>query len=433
MKILPFLFLPVFLLAHNYSDLLNMLEKNQSYQSAKELERASMMLYEASRGKNLPTLDATMSAVYLNDTPTMHMHLPSQQPLSAQVGKKEQYSGSLVLTYPLFTGFAISSSIDKAKFEQEKASLSLINLKRNLALQMTELYSAVLTEQQSLKAYESSHIAISDAYNKANGFYKNGLLAQSELFAIEAKKYEMQAQIADSKNKIMQLLNQISRIVQTKIDNITPIANQLKEPDIKSAKDVALEHREDLLSVGKTLDIAQSNIELAKSKYYPTISLVGAIKREGDSLELNGDGYSNPDKSYAGVAVSYNLFNGLSDAKNLEAARASKMSAFHDFEEYKSQINTELDNGFLELYTIDSKLQSALEEEKASEAYAKLAEGRFNNQLISADELSRSIASLAGVKAKVASLRSQKFNQTSRLWLMCGYASFEKNVMKQNH
>ena len=430
-RLLLFL-LPLCLNAQTYTELLNLLEKSNSYKSAKELESASQSLYQAAQGKNLPSLDATLSAIELSEIPNMTLHLPTFPAIKADVGTRKHLEGALVLSYPLFTGFAISASIDKARLENEQATLKLTNLKRNLAMHVTQLFSAIVAEEKVIDALLSSEIAINQAYKKAKGFYDNGLLAQSELYAIEAKKYDIEAQLLHHHNQKKQLLNQLSLIVNTKIETLQADTLQTFEtPSENEAKEIAFHEREDLHVMAKAIDVAQSSVELAKSKNYPTVAMVGVLKRQGDSMELNGDGYTNADKGYVGLSASWNLFNGFSDAHTIDAARASKMSAFFSLEEYKQQIALEVDNTALEIKTLEAQLNSAKLEAKASESYTLLTQGRFDNQLISADELSRAIANLASTKAKVATLQSELFSQSARLWLECGWSVFEKKVLTQ--
>lgn len=432
MRHLLLFLLPLCLSAQTYTELLNLLEKNNSYKSAKELESASQSLYLSTQGKNLPSLDATLSAIEFNEIPNMSLHLPSFPSTTANVGTRKHLEGALILSYPLFTGFAISASIDKAKLESEQASLKVTNLKRNLAMHVTQLYSTILAEEKVIEALQSSQSAINQSYKKAKGFYDNGLLAQSELYAIEAKKYDIDAQILHHQNQRQQLLNQLSYILNTKIETVQSTSlKAFGTAELNEVTTLALNEREDLQAMSKAIDVAQSTIELAKSKNYPNVALVGVVKRQGDSLELNGDGYTNADKSYVGISASWNLFNGFSDAHAIDAARASKMSAFFNLEEYKQQVSLEVENTRLELKTLEAKLQSALLEAKASESYTHLTQGRFDNQLISADELSRAIANLASAKAKVATLQSELFNQSARLWLECGWSVFEKKALLQ--
>lgn len=433
MRRLLLVFLPFFLYGQTYTELLNLLEQSNSYKSAKELESASESLYKAAQGKNLPSLDATLSAIEFNEIPNMTLRLPYSPAIQADVATRKHIEGALVLSYPLFTGFAISSAIDKAKLEHEQATLKVTNLKRNLAMHVTQLFSAIVAEEKVIEALQSSQSAINQSYKKAKGFYDNGLLAQSELYAIEAKQYDIEAQLLHHHNQKKQLLNQLSLIVNTKIETLK--SDTFKAFDIPTqieATQMALTEREDLHVMEKAIDVAQSSVELAKSKNYPTLAMVGVLKRQGDSLELNGDGYTNADKSYVGLSASWNIFNGYSDAHAIDAARASKMSAFFTLEEYKQHVTLEVENTQLEIKTLQAQLQSALLETKASESYTHLTQGRFDNQLISADELSRAIANLASTKAKVAILQSELFNQSALLWLECGWSIFEKKVLIQH-
>ncbi len=115
MRRLLLLLFPLCLCAQTYTELLNLLEKSNSYKSAKELESASESLYQAALGKNLPALDATLSAIEFNEIPNMTLHLPSFPVTKADVGTRRHLEGALILSYPLFTGFAISATIDKAR------------------------------------------------------------------------------------------------------------------------------------------------------------------------------------------------------------------------------------------------------------------------------------------------------------------------------
>lgn len=430
MRFLLLVTLPLWLFAQNYHELLGLLENSYRYKSAQALKEASESLYQAAKGKNLPSLDASLSAIEFNEVPSMTLNMPPLfSGVTAPVGTKKHVEGALILSYPLFSGFAISASIDKAKLESEQAALKLTNLKRNLALQTTALYSAIIAEEKSTVALQSSHEAIQKAYLKAKGYYDNGLLAQSELYAIQAKQYDIQSQILDRQNTRKHYLNQLSALLNAKIETIEQNeSSSFSAPSETEALQTALAEREDVQAMAKSIDIAQSNIALAHSKNYPNVAIVGVVKHQGDSMELNGDGYTNADKSYVGLNVSWNLFNGFNDLHNVDAARASKLSAFFDMEAYKHDVATEMSNGFLELHTLEEKRLSAIEELRAAQTYATLSQGRFDNQLISADELSRALASLAASEAKVALIQSQLFNQKARLWLLCGWNTFEQHI-----
>lgn len=423
-RLLTTLILPTFMWGQSYQEVISSLDRSLPLKSAQQLEIAARESYRAVEGKNLPSLDASASAIRFYETPTVTF-LSTPMPM----GTKNHDEGSLTLTYPLFSGFAITASIEKAKLAHEKASLQVADLKRNLCINATRLYSAVAAADQIIAAQEEAKGAIDESYTKAKGLYDNGLLAPAELYAIEAKKFEIDAQITESQNRKHQALNQLSYLTDTTVNEARIPPDALRVPEQDEMIRIALSQREDLLALAKAMDMAQSDITMAQSRYYPNLTLVGAIKRQGDTLALNGDGYTNADKSYAGIAASWNLFNGFSDIHAAEAAHASKLAVQITLEDYKHQIATEIDNGYLDFYAIKNELQSAKMQVKASNEYAKLTRGRFENQLAGADELSRAIADLASAKAKEANLQSKLFNQSATLWLKGGLAAYQEKVL----
>ena len=422
-RLLAFIF-PTFLWAQSYPEVISRVERSLTLQSAQQLEKAALESYRAAEGKNLPVLDASLSAIKFQETPTVTFG-STKLPM----GTKNHTEGSLTLTYPLFSGFAITSSIEKAKLSHEKAALEVSDLKRNLFVNATRLYSAVAATNAIIAAQEEAKNAIGESYAKAKGLYDNGMLAPAELYAIEAKKFEIEAQITESQNRKSQALNQLSHLTGEKIESAQLPANALPITEENEMIAIALTQREDLLALAKAMDIAQSDIKIAQSRYYPNVALVGSLKGQGDTLALDGDGYTNANKSYAGIFASWNLFSGFSDVHTAEAAKAVRLASSITLEDYKHRIATEIDNGYLDINATQSKLESARMQVKASGEYAKLTRGRFENQLAGADELSRAIADFASAKSKVATLESDLFNQSATLWLNGGLETYQEKVL----
>lgn len=424
MRRLLFFIFPTFLGAQSYPEVISALENSLTLQSARQLETAALESYRAAEGKNLPTLDASISDITFQKTPTVTF-ASTQLPM----GTQKHVEGSLTLAYPLFSGFAISSSIEKAKLSHEKAALEVADLKRNLFINATKLYSTIAAADEIISAQYEAKKAIGESYAKAKGLYDNGLLAPAELYAIEAKIFEIDAQIVESQNRKSQALNQLSYLTGNMVETAQIPLNVLPVMEKSEMISIALSHREDILALAKSMDIAQSDIVLAQSRYFPTVSLVGSLKGQGDTIALSGDGYSNANKSYAGIFASWNLFSGFSDVHTTEAAKAAKLASVMTLEDYKHRITTEIENTYLDIGSVQSRLESARMQVKASGEYAKLTRGRFDNQLVGADELSRSIADLASAKAKMANLKSELFNQSALLWLEGGLSAYEDKVM----
>jgi outer membrane protein TolC len=424
-RLLPFI-LPIVIWAQSYPEVIARIDRSYAVQSAEQLEKAALESYRAAKGKHLPSVDAELNAVKLNRTPTVMF---ASSPM--QTGSRDKISGELLLTYPFFSGFAITASVEKAKLHHEKAVLQVADLKRNLYLNATVLYTGAAAFDSVIAAQEEAKTAIEASYKKAQGLYRNGMLAPSALYAIEAKGYEIDAQLTESRNAKQRLLNRLSYLADMPVNEVALPSKTLFAPETGQIEQAALTEREDLLSLAKMVGIARSDSTLARSRWYPNIALVASLKRQGDTFELNGDGYSNADQSYAGAIASWNIFSGMSDWHTLESSKAAEMAAVAAVEDYKRQITVEIHNTQLQIDGTRSQLSSAQMQIKAAEEYANLTRGRFENQLSSADELSRSIADLAGAKSNAAVLESELFNLTISLWLQGGLEVFRKKALSE--
>lgn len=415
--------LPLLLSADSFVEVLKKID-NSGLLKAKEYEvKAKDKMYGAAKGKNLFRIDASVQGIYLKEAPRMYMHLGIPgMPKSFQAASKEQYIGEVSISYPLFSGFAITNMIDKAKFEKELSYLKKLDLKRELFLKASFLYSAIYSSQKALDALKFAKEATGVSLKKARGFYDKGLIPVSEVYNIEAKDFEIKAKIEEVNANIKNLYEKLSYLTNSKIENI----DNLPDMDVKSFK-IDVENREDILAIKKGLDIDQKDIELAKSSFYPKLFLKAGIKGYGDDLDFDGDGYRNGDQSYATFVITQNIFNGLSDKNRLEAAKYKKMARFTFLNDYKRRVISDIKADIFVLNSLKEKLIWAQKRFKAQESYYELTKGRFENQLASADELSRSIASLAEAKANLEKIKSDIFYQKCKILLEISLKKFQKN------
>jgi outer membrane protein len=414
--------------AQSYREIVRHIAETPALQSAKMMEQAAGEMASAAEGKNLPSLDLSLQGVWLKETPTMFLHTGLGPAQALPMGTKRQFTGELRLSYPLFTGFAISAEIERSRLEAQRAKLKVEDLRRNLILNATELYGAVKATEAALAALRRANEATLQALKKAEGFYRQGLIAPSELYTIRARVYDVEAAITEKRSLKEQLLNRLSYLSGIRVN---ALRGSIPLPDPASPRKVIAEayrYRSDIRALQTLLRVDEAQIRLAESRFYPTLGAAVALKRHGDTPELNGDGFTNADQSYAALELNWNLFSGGSDRHSVEAARYKRLSAASSLVDYRRRVATEIRNAFAELRALRSRLKSAQMQVKAQEEYYKLTRGRFDNQMASADELSRSIADLASARARAAALKAQIRVQRAKIWLLSGVRGFERKL-----
>jgi len=428
MKKFILLAIPLFLSAYGLNDVLKGVDNNLLIKSSNIKTKALKKMVGFYEGKDYPSLNLDFKAIRLKDTPSATFTIPPMPSITTAMGTRTNISAEVGFVYPVFTGYAVQNSIKKVKLEVIKSSLKTKNLKRELYLKSIMLYSTIFSIDQAIKATKEAIKALDISLKKANQLYKNSLINLSEVYNIKAKKYDDVATLQTLKAKRNSLANTLFYISGVKLKNSIKLSKNITLKSEDSIIKDALTDREDIKSIEKELDIAQSDIKLAQSGFYPSVALVGGIKKQGDTLRLNGNGFSNADQSYIGLDIKWNIFDGFAKDRQKEAAMLKKEATMIYLNDYKNVVKTNIENSFFTLKSFVSKLSAAKEQLKSQREYYKLIKGRFENALSSADELSRAIASLANAKAKFQQYKAKIFFQKYKIILQTGLKHFKEKI-----
>jgi outer membrane protein TolC len=334
-----------------------------------------------------------------------------------QIGDKQNFIGVLKYSYPIFTGYLISSSIAKSKLEIVKEKLNLENLKRILVLNSVSLYSSIYAVQMQIKALNQAKDALNSAKSRAEAFYKEGLVNYSTLSSISAKYFNIISNIKNLESTQKELFNNLSYILNRdilKIDGLCEL--QIKEPNF--------EVRADVKALKKSLEISDVDIKMAKASFYPTIGFEAAISRQTNDVLLSQNDYTNKDFSYVALGIKYNLFDGNGAKSKLEIAKLSKIMNIKNYNNYLNKIKIEYQNDLNKLESLNYQLKASISEVKANEDYLAYIDGKFNEGLESVTNLNDAIASLAEARAKRDSIKARIFEQKVKLLINGGNYEF---------
>lgn len=414
----------IVLKAESLDEILSLIEANPQLKTVQEMSHSAAAQYAAQKSANYPSLDLLYSATYLFERPVVYLKVPGAS-ATLQMQSQNQYDGSLRLSYALFSGFAISSGIDAARFSLQRSQLEAEDLKRNLYLSGISAYASAVAAKQFATAQEEALKAIEKSYEKAKEMYAQGMLPSSALYRIEASRHETKAELSRAKNNYLSTLNLLSYLASKTILSVNslPKHHHVNEEELLKS---ALEKRPDLLALKKMHSAHKSLVELKKSGFYPSLSLYAQLAQHGDDPMLDGDGYTNKDRSAAGFSLNYNLFGGFKDTHETEAARKELLSAQWRIASYEALIKKEIKEDYLGFASLKSELRADSSGLKASEAYYALVQSEFDNQLSDADLLSRAIASLAAARSRLSATQARLYAAYAKMLLQVDIQTFQE-------
>jgi len=369
--------------------------------SQKKVEIYSQKL-NSIKSKNYGSLDLEYDAVHMFEQPYSYVKIPPLIDTKSNLSDKNHFIVELKYSYPLFTGFAISNLIEKSKLELLKEKLNLKNTKRILILQTAQIYSNIYALKEKIRALNFAKEALVSEKEKAIGFYNLGLLDKSKVDEINAKYYEVVADIENTKANKKALLNTLSYILNKKINNIDSIEiYKINKPDFQKRADVKI--------INQTLKIANKDIEIAKSDNYPKVEFEIALKKEADNMKLDENKYQNIDKSYVGIGIKYNIFSGGETKANMQLAKIAKSSTILFYNDYLNKIKTEYENDIDKYKGLQYQLKAAQKEIISRESYFEYIKAKFNEGLADSSDLNDAISKLALAKAKKEAIKAELF------------------------
>lgn len=404
MKKLILLCIPLLLCADNFQELVHLANHSLKMKQQKEQIKIQQANVKVSKAQNYGTLNLQYNATRFEQNPTIKINIAGAKQ-KIQSGKRSNYSGALVYSYPLFHGFAIDANIARSKLQLIKERLTLKNIKRVLVLKLARLYASVYAQQKLIDALEFSKQAVLSAKNQIDMSYRQGLIDRHEVDNMNAKYYAVIADIHQAKSTKDELLAILSYIVN---HNITTIG-QLPPVKLLNFNHPSIATRADVMAIQQELNIADEGIELAKSRFYPTVNLQVAARRVANLAMLNKNYYQNKNQSYIGIEIKYNLFSGGADKAQMQASQLQKLKTDTFYHDYLNDATTTYYNDLKQFNTLKFELKAAIQEKIASESYYSYMAARFQQGLVNSVDLNYAISQLASSKAKIAQIQANLF------------------------
>jgi outer membrane protein TolC len=332
------------------------------------------------KGDFYPSLDAEYKANKLDE--------------SSMFENEENSEFALSLTQNLFSGFKNKKEYEISKLDYSLSEYELQQIKQDISLQVA---SAVLNVYQA----DAKKLVAEDAYDSYKTKYENtklqysvGVAKKRDLLTMKVEKDDAAQNLRRAENELEKALNSLKRITgrDLKFEDIG--FNVFKDmpafSDFENYKKTMLKKRADILSLKTSLDRADASKDLAKAAYYPKVDLVLAQRFYSD--EYNAfDSDTEEDETRIQLKVGINLFDGMKKYRRIDQADMEKKKTYHQLDELKSELFTELENLILDAETAIKNLEVARSGIKEAEENLRITELAFDKGVATASDVLDSI------------------------------------------
>lgn len=199
--------------------------------------------------------------------------------------------GKFVFSQPLFSGFKEFAAIASSRHEKKQRELELNYAKLLLFRDVSDAFYFYLEYQQDMEVLEDIHKILTERLEELKKRESLGRSRTSELVSVEAKLLRQEAEmenISSQKDVAGQLLEFLTGTANVTLLDDAPIESEFSDINVYLEQS---SQRYDVLAQKEAWQLAKKAITIARSGYFPSLSLDGNryTHREGSSKDNDWD------------------------------------------------------------------------------------------------------------------------------------------------
>lgn len=345
------------------------LENNLTVSQSNLKQRSSELSYKQSKLNRLPSVNASASQSLL-------------EPTSTSVG--------LSASMNLFNGFNTENTIKKNKLELDKQSLQTEQVKYDIEISVAEAYIQVLYAKENVVLAEKLLETSKRQLKIAEAKYKVGSMSKKDYSDIEAQYANKEYSLVRAKNQYSQQLLTLKQLLELEPGVSFDIAESelslttFTVPSPLKVYEDACKVYPEMRSAEQQLAIDSLSVKIAKSSYYPSLSVSGGVGASGDFFDNESEWMGN--KSLR-MSLSVPIFNRWQTKTNVENTKINSEYNALGIESTRKNLYKSIENACqnAEAYQAeDVALQYSLQ---SLENSLELAQKQFEVGLIDATTL----------------------------------------------
>lgn len=299
------------------------LAENPSLAAAQARVQQAVERVNQAKGTYLPRLDLNYagSKIWLSGDARETAEIFSRfDPNSSADDPASRYQGGLVASWTMFDGFARKFSNAAARYGQERSVAALSDAKRLLLSAVARAYFVAQLTREDVGIARADEDFNRKQLVEAQARRRVGTGSLSDELNFEIRINDAEAGLIRAEREYETAMYALAALLGMGDAALPPHVNlaplrtetpaEMETPGAEVLISYALEHRPDIQEASSALRQAGAQVEIARSRFYPTVGLTaGYDGTAGDSLgfEINDFGTS------VGLNLTYNLFSGGTD------------------------------------------------------------------------------------------------------------------------
>lgn len=279
------------------------LESNPGVESSRQSADAAESARKAARSGFGPSVASSYSYTrYNEDRPSRH--------------ERNAYTWGVTASQPLFTGWNLLNTYQKAALQKDSQVLQLDDTRLTLVGQVQSQFLAYLKAQENIRSTERSLERARAQLALAKASYNVGVRPRLDVLQAELDVTRTQATLIQSENSRDICRAQLNTLLNLPVDAPTEYVGELQtaipfDLSLETCLELAFRQRPDLLMAQKAVEMAEKDLGIARSSFYPQLAASLNWDTTGRKFDAAGSKYAPTKYSewQVGLTAQWTLFN----------------------------------------------------------------------------------------------------------------------------
>jgi len=313
-------------------------------------------------------------------------------------GDKSIYDFSTIVNQPLFTGGFNLATYRSAKLGVDLSKESLELAKLDLILQVRVGYFTILRSEKLLAVAEQQVKNFEAQLAVTQAFFDVGIVPKNDVLLAEVNLANAKQSLAKAANDLAAAKASFNillrRDVNTAFEVVDILAHKAFPLSFAQSLEEALRIRPEIKSAQLTIDQAKENVKIARSGFFPTISLAGSYNRSSDDIDLSG-GANFVNSWQIQALATFTLWNWGNTAFKVGENKVKVKQAEDTMNQEIDSITLEVKNDYLNMQVAEKNISTAEKSIEQAEENLRMNEERYKYQVATQTDVVNAVTLLA--------------------------------------
>jgi len=340
-----------------------------------------------------PTLSTSYNYTRLKDAPAASFPgLPPAIPgMTWVVGTQDNYTWALEAGQPIFAGGGILANYQAGRLGADAARLDERAVVLDIIGEVKYAYFNVIKAEKLLEVARLSLRQLEAHYGIAQNFFEVGMIPRNDLLQSGVELSNGQRSLLQAENNLELIRSRFNTILRRDIDAPVKVedifAFQPFEKSLAECQKTALENRPEIKAYAVRVEQAKKWVNLAKSEYFPTVSLVGNYSRFGDTPGVSGSPYQDEETWHVMAVANWNFWEWGRTKNRVDFSKSRENQVLDAFIHTQDQIALEVKNAYLFLREMEKQIVVTNKAVEQAEENFRINEERYKERVATSTDV----------------------------------------------